>query len=137
MVQLHADNPHLHFVLPKAGGVIWTDNMLIPKKGDATTASAFMNFVYDPKIAAQVDGVRELHLPGQGRRQGAAEEGSRGRQGPADLPDRKALCAKLHQNDPKAIVNVDYQDEVAEAARSVKTPDGRAARRRCSTATAG
>jgi len=28
--------------------------MLIPKKGDATTASVFMNFVYDPKIAAEL-----------------------------------------------------------------------------------
>ena len=33
--------------------MIWTDNMLIPKGGDVYTASTFMNFVYDPKIAAR------------------------------------------------------------------------------------
>jgi spermidine/putrescine transport system substrate-binding protein len=54
MVQLQADNPNLTWALPESGGMIWTDNMLIPKGGDAYTASTFMNFVYDPKIAAQI-----------------------------------------------------------------------------------
>ena len=40
---------------PEDGGMIWTDNMLIPKGGDVFTASTFMNFVYDPKIAAQIE----------------------------------------------------------------------------------
>lgn len=55
MVQLHADNKNLQFTIPKQGGMIWTDNMLIPKGGNAYGASVFMNFVYDPKIAAQIE----------------------------------------------------------------------------------
>jgi spermidine/putrescine transport system substrate-binding protein len=55
IVQLQPDNPTLRWNLPDTGGMIWTDNMLIPKKGDVYTACAFMNFVYDPKIAAQVE----------------------------------------------------------------------------------
>jgi spermidine/putrescine transport system substrate-binding protein len=55
VVQLQADNDHLKFVLPDSGGMIWTDNMLIPTGGDVFTASTFMNFVYDPKIAAQIE----------------------------------------------------------------------------------
>src|SRR6185312_9064431 len=35
MVQLNADNKNLRFNLPRSDGMIWTDNMLIPKKGDA------------------------------------------------------------------------------------------------------
>ena len=54
IVQLQADNSHLHWNLPDTGGDIWTDNMLIPKGGDVFTASTYMNFVYDPKIAAQI-----------------------------------------------------------------------------------
>src|SRR3712207_372909 len=54
VVQLTTDNPNLKWNLPDTGGMIWTDNMLIPKGGDAFTASTFMNFVYDPKIAAQL-----------------------------------------------------------------------------------
>jgi spermidine/putrescine transport system substrate-binding protein len=43
-------NPHLHWNVPKDGGAIWTDNMLIPTGGDVYTASFYMNYVYDPKV---------------------------------------------------------------------------------------
>ena len=39
---------------PGKGGMIWTDNMIIPQGGSAATASTYMNFVYDPKMAAQI-----------------------------------------------------------------------------------
>ena len=54
VVQLTLDNKNLEWNLPETGGAIWTDNMLIPKGGDAYTASTFMNFVYEPAIAAQI-----------------------------------------------------------------------------------
>jgi spermidine/putrescine transport system substrate-binding protein len=66
MVQLTADNPNLKFVIPEAGGMIWTDNMLIPKGGDVFTASTFMNFVYDPKVAAQIEAYVNYICPVQG-----------------------------------------------------------------------
>jgi len=43
-------NNHIHWNVPKDGGAIWTDNMLIPKGGDVYTASVYMNYVYDPKV---------------------------------------------------------------------------------------
>jgi spermidine/putrescine transport system substrate-binding protein len=55
VVQLQADNKHLHWNVPTEGGGIWTDNMLIPKGGNVYTASVYMNYVYDPKIAAQIE----------------------------------------------------------------------------------
>ena len=55
IVQLQLDNPNLEFVIPDAGGMIFTDNMLIPTGGDVFTASTYMNFVYDPKIAAEIE----------------------------------------------------------------------------------
>ena len=54
VVQLTLDNKNLKWNLPESGGAIWTDNMLIPKGGDVFTASTFMNFVYEPAIAAQI-----------------------------------------------------------------------------------
>ena len=43
------------FVFPEEGTMIWTDNMLIPKgAANVYTAELMMDFVYDPKIAAQV-----------------------------------------------------------------------------------
>jgi spermidine/putrescine transport system substrate-binding protein len=44
------------FVVPTEGAMIWTDNMLIPKGAtNKFTAELMMNFVYDPKIAAQIE----------------------------------------------------------------------------------
>jgi spermidine/putrescine transport system substrate-binding protein len=68
VVQLQLDNPALRFVLPEAGGMIWTDNMLIPTGGDVFTASTWMNFVYDPKIAAQIEDYVNYICPVDGAR---------------------------------------------------------------------
>jgi spermidine/putrescine transport system substrate-binding protein len=44
-----------HFIVPEEGVLIWTDNMLIPKgAANKYTAELMMNWVYDPKIAAQI-----------------------------------------------------------------------------------
>ena len=66
---LLADNPKLKWTVPTDGGMIWTDNMLIPKGGDAFTASTFMNFVYDPKIAAQIEAYVNYICPVEGARE--------------------------------------------------------------------
>jgi spermidine/putrescine transport system substrate-binding protein len=55
VAQLQADTPGLKWVIPDDGGMIWNDNMLIPTGGDVFTASTYMNFAYDPKIAAEIE----------------------------------------------------------------------------------
>ena len=40
---------HIHWNVPKDGGALWTDNMIIPKGGNVYTASVYMNYVYDPR----------------------------------------------------------------------------------------
>ena len=55
--QLQFDNPDLKFVVPDEGGVLWVDNMCIPQNAaNPIDAHKFMDFVYDPKIAAQITG---------------------------------------------------------------------------------
>jgi spermidine/putrescine transport system substrate-binding protein len=71
MVQLQLDNPHLRFVIPDEGGMIWTDNMLIPTGGDVWTASTFMNFVYDPQVAAQIAAYVNFICPVKGAKEEA------------------------------------------------------------------
>ena len=73
MVQLQLDNPKLTFSIPESGGMIWTDNMMIPTGGDVLTASTFMNFVYDPKIAAQIEAYVNYICPVQGAKEEAAK----------------------------------------------------------------
>jgi spermidine/putrescine transport system substrate-binding protein len=43
------------FVVPEEGVLIWTDNMLIPMgAANKYTAELMINYVYDPKVAAQI-----------------------------------------------------------------------------------
>ncbi len=47
--------PHLKFVAPKEGVMHWTDNMAIPlHAAHPRDAIEYMNFVYQPKIAAEL-----------------------------------------------------------------------------------
>jgi spermidine/putrescine transport system substrate-binding protein len=69
VVQLQADNNHLHWNLPKDGGGIWTDNMLIPKGGNVFTASTYMNFVYQPRIAALIEDYVNYICPVKGAKE--------------------------------------------------------------------
>ncbi len=66
MVQLQLDNPKLKFNIPDQGGMIWTDNMLIPTGGDVLTASTFVNYVYEPKVAAQIEAYVNYICPVEG-----------------------------------------------------------------------
>ena len=56
MVQLQADNPDLKFVFPDEGYMLWTDNMMIPKgASNPYNSHLWMNFYYQPKVAAMVE----------------------------------------------------------------------------------
>ncbi|EIT85570.1 family 1 extracellular solute-binding protein [Fictibacillus macauensis ZFHKF-1] len=48
------ENPDLDYVIPKEGSNLWFDNMVIPKTAkNKKAALQFMNFMLDPKVAAQ------------------------------------------------------------------------------------
>lgn len=52
--EIMADNPDIDYVVPKEGSNLWFDNMVIPKTAkNLDGAYAFLNFLLDPKIAAQ------------------------------------------------------------------------------------
>ena len=101
MVQLTADNPNLRFVIPDAGGMIWTDNMLIPTGGDVFTASTFMNFVYDPKVAAQIEAYVNYICPVEGAKEAIREIDESLADNPLIFPD-EATLAKVKIFDAEA-----------------------------------
>ena len=108
IVQLQPDNKSLRWQLPKAGGIVWTDNMLIPKRGNAHLASIFMNFVYDPKIAAEIELGISYVCPVKGADKVLLKSNPEIAKNPLIFPSAATL-ARLHQNDPKALFNVDYK----------------------------
>jgi spermidine/putrescine transport system substrate-binding protein len=69
IVQLLPDNPKLKWTVPESGGMIWTDNMLIPLGGSAPTASTYMDFVYRPDVAAKIAAYVNFVPPVKGARE--------------------------------------------------------------------
>jgi len=54
-VQLQADNKNIEWRMPTEGCMLWSDNMVIPVGApNPTAAEAFMNYVYDPSVAARI-----------------------------------------------------------------------------------
>jgi spermidine/putrescine transport system substrate-binding protein len=108
IVQLHADNPHLNWQQPLTGGDIWTDNMLIPKGGNVYTASVYMNFVYDPKIAAQIEDYVNYVCPVIGAKEVLLKQDPAVAKNTLIFPTHKQL-EMAHTIDPAALNNEKYQ----------------------------
>jgi spermidine/putrescine transport system substrate-binding protein len=54
-VQLQKDNPHITFVMPKEGCMLWSTSMEIPVGApNPQAAQAFIDYVYDPKVQADI-----------------------------------------------------------------------------------
>ena len=64
----------LKFAVADEGGMLWTDNMLIPKGAkNKYTAELMIDFCYHARDRRADRGVRQLHLPGQGRQGGPGQ----------------------------------------------------------------
>lgn len=110
VVQLTLDNPNLKWNLADSGGDIWTDNMLIPKGGDVYTASTYMNYVYDPKIAAQIAAYVNYVSPVKGARAAALKIDKQVADNPLIFPDEETL-SKVVIFDSTALTNQDYLEK--------------------------
>jgi spermidine/putrescine transport system substrate-binding protein len=102
-----ADNPNLTWAIPEKGGIIWTDNMLIPLGGSVPTASTYMNFVYDPKIAAQIAVGTSYISAVRGVKEEAVKLDPTSANNPLIFPDDETL-SRVHFNDPEMVNNPDY-----------------------------
>jgi len=108
LVQLQADHPGLKWNLPDAGGIVWTDNMLIPKGGNVYGASVLMNWYYDPKIMAEVEDYVNYIPPVFGTNTALAKMDPKTAHNPLIIPTKQEL-ANAHQFDSKAVNNVKYK----------------------------
>jgi spermidine/putrescine transport system substrate-binding protein len=105
--QLLSSSPKLKWALPDKGGMIWTDNMVIPLDGSAPTASTYMNFVYDPKVAAKIAAYVAYVPPVKGTREELAKIDPKLAENPLVFPPDE-LLAKAHQFDSAALNNETY-----------------------------
>lgn len=65
--QAQAENPDIRYVVPVEGALVWTDNLCIPKGAqNIEAAHAFFNYVYDPKVGADISNFTQYASPNQG-----------------------------------------------------------------------
>jgi spermidine/putrescine transport system substrate-binding protein len=110
IVILQPDNPNLVFTIADAGGMTSVDTMVIPTGGDVYTASTFMNFFYDPKIAAQVTAYVNYISPVKGTREEVEKIAPDLVDDPLVFPTPEVL-ENLYEFNPEALENVDYQEK--------------------------
>jgi spermidine/putrescine transport system substrate-binding protein len=108
VVQLHADNPDLKFAVPEAGGMLFTDNMLIPTGGNVFTASTFMNYVYRPSVAAEIEDYVNYICPVVGAKEALLKKDPGVANNQLIFPSAKTL-SNVHIFDAVAADNKDYK----------------------------
>jgi len=101
IIQAQPEKESLRFVIPTEGAVLWTDNMLIPKGAQHKyTAELMIDFVYDPKIAAQIAIYVQYVSPVKGAQEVIAANSdpavAKLAKNPLMFPD-EASRAQLHQ----------------------------------------
>ena len=110
IVILQPDNPNLEFTIPDAGGMTSVDTMVIPTGGDVYTASTFMNFFYDPEIAAQVAAYVNYITPVKGTKEAIAEIDPALAEDPLIFPTPEVL-ENLYEFNAEAIENPEFQEQ--------------------------
>jgi spermidine/putrescine transport system substrate-binding protein len=110
IVQLQADNPNLKWNIPTDGGIIWTDNMIIPKGGDAYTASTYMNYAYTPAVAAKIAAYVQYVTPVKGAREALSKDDPKLAANELIFPSDMTL-EKVHLIDPDALNNQSYSEQ--------------------------
>jgi spermidine/putrescine transport system substrate-binding protein len=103
-------DPKLKWNVPKDGGMIWTDNMIIPKGGDAYTASVYMNYAYTPAVAAKIAAYIQYVTPVKGTREAMSKVDPSLAGNPLIFPS-DAVLEKVHLIDPEALSNQSYNEQ--------------------------
>jgi spermidine/putrescine transport system substrate-binding protein len=99
--------PNVKWGVAEKGGMIWTDNMLIPTGGSVPTASTYMNFVYDPNIAAQLALGAGYISSVKGVKDEATKLNPNAAKNTLAFPTDDML-AQMHQADPAMFNNPEY-----------------------------
>lgn len=96
VIQLQAKNEKIKYVIPEAGAMLWSDNMEIPNNAKhKKNAEAWINYYYDPKVAAQVAAYVNYICPVDGAQEEAAKIDPALANNPLIFPDAATL-AKAH-----------------------------------------
>jgi spermidine/putrescine transport system substrate-binding protein len=93
VIAKQAEKETLVWQLPDEGGMLWTDNMLIPKgAANKYSAELFIDFVYDPEIAAQIAAWVNYVTPVKGAKEALAASDPELAESPLIFPPADVLA---------------------------------------------
>ncbi|MFE1750704.1 polyamine ABC transporter substrate-binding protein [Streptomyces anandii] len=96
IVQLQSDSPDVDYVIPDAGWLTSTDNMLIPNKArHKANAERLIDFYYEPRQAAQLSAYVAYMSPVDGAKEELAKIDKASAENPLIIPT-KDMVAKAH-----------------------------------------
>ena len=91
------ESQDFQFAVAKEGGMLWTDNMVIPKGAkNKAQAEAFINYYYDPPVAAQVEAYVNYVCPVKGAKEVLVQQDPDIANSPLIFPPDDVV-ARLHQ----------------------------------------
>jgi spermidine/putrescine transport system substrate-binding protein len=92
-----SDDQDFQWALPKEGGMLWTDNMVIPKGAENKgQAEIWINFYYEPENAAAVEAWVNYVCPVKGAREVLIADDPDIGNNPLIFPTDE-MTARLHQ----------------------------------------
>ncbi|GAA0916412.1 spermidine/putrescine ABC transporter substrate-binding protein [Streptomyces thermoalcalitolerans] len=96
IVQLQQDSPDVDYVIPEAGWMLSTDNLLIPNKArHKTNAERLIDFYYQPRQAARLAAYVAFISPVNGAREELARIDKEAAENPLIVPT-KDVAARAH-----------------------------------------
>jgi spermidine/putrescine transport system substrate-binding protein len=117
-IQLQADNPNIEWLPPAEGCNLWSDNMVIPVGApNPAAALAFMDFVYDPEVQADIAEYVNYVTPVQGVKEILAERDP-------DLADNQLIFPDPEFTadcTPQAVPDPSFEEQVIDRYQSVVT----------------
>jgi spermidine/putrescine transport system substrate-binding protein len=94
VIQLQFDNPDIKFVVPEEGLSLWSDNMLVPSGAThQRNAEAWIDYYYDPEVAARLAAWVNYICPVEGAREAMADIDASLVDNPLIFPDAETLAA--------------------------------------------
>jgi spermidine/putrescine transport system substrate-binding protein len=114
------DNPNTEFVMPTEGCTLWSDNVVIPVGAPNTAAAlAWMDFVYDPAIQADISAYVQYVTPVNGVQEVLAQKDPESADNQLIFPDEEFTRNCVPQPDPPG--SQADKDEVTAAFQEVVT----------------
>jgi len=93
VIQLNFDDPKVRFVPPDAGVMLWSDNMQIPNEAThQANAEKFMNFYYEPSVAAELAAWVNYICPVKGAQEEMDKIDPELAENPLIFPDEQVLA---------------------------------------------